>query len=180
MPITVFSRRRSLRTIAATFAVTALLVAGAGSRTSLLADSNHDDDDSSLRGSWDITITTTPNPPFAVPFRILRTVTGVGVVDSYAFPPITPTAGALINSSGHGSWKKASGRRHFTVLVKYFQLNPATPLAVLDSIGTVRENITLSADGNSYTSFFWTEIALPDGTVIVQNSGSTTAKRIQP
>jgi hypothetical protein len=180
MPINALAGRRSLRTIAATFAITSLLVAGAGSRTSLLADSNHDNDKNTLKGSWDITITTTPNPPFAVPFRILRTVTGTGVVDAYAFPPITPTAGALINSSGHGSWKKVDGHRHFTVVVKYFQLNPATPLAVLDSIGTVTENITMSADGNSYSSFFLTEIALPDGTVIIQNSGSTTATRIQP
>jgi hypothetical protein len=158
-------------------ALVAALVAAAGTWTMLRADSDDHGADA-LKGSWDITITTTPNPPFAVPFRILRTVSEDGVVDAYAFPSITPTQGALVNSSGHGSWKRA-GRRQFTVIVKYFQLNPSNPLAVLDSIGTVRENITMSADGNSYKSFFWTDIALPDGTVIIQNSGETTAKRIK-
>ena len=65
------------------------------------------------------------------------------------------------------------------MIVEYFQLNPSTPLSVLDSIGTVRENITMAPDGDSYTSFFWTDIALPDGTVIIQNSGATKAKRIK-
>lgn len=158
-------------------AFVATLVAAAGTWTLLRANSD-DHAANALKGSWDITITTTPNPPFAVPFRILRTVSEDGVVDAYAFPPITPTQGALINSSGHGSWKRV-GRLQFTAIVKYFQLNPSNPLAVLDSIGTVRENITLSADGNSYESVFWTDIALPDGTVIIQNSGSTTATRIE-
>lgn len=158
-------------------ALLATVIAAVGSWAPLRADSD-DHGGNALRGSWDITITTTPNPPFATPFRILRTVSKDGVVDAYAFPSITPTQGALVNSSGHGSWKNA-GHRQFTVIVKYFQLNPANPLAVLDSIGTVRENITMSADGNSYVSFFWTDIALPDGTVIIKNSGQTTAKRIK-
>ena len=159
-------------------ALTGCLVAILASPVSLRADSD-DHAGNSLKGSWDITITTTPNPPFAVPFRILRTVSSEGVVDAYAFPPITPTVGALINSSGHGSWKKAHGRRAYTVIVKYFQLDPSNFFAVLNSVGTVREEITLAPDGNSYTSVFQTDIALPDGTVIIQNSGATTATRIQ-
>jgi hypothetical protein len=168
--------RRGRATVFA-LAIAAILVATAGDRTVLRADSD-EHGAKALEGSWDITITTTPNPPFATPFRILRTVSESGVVDAYAFPSITPTQGALVNSAGHGVWDKA-GHNQFKVLVKYFQLNPANPLAVLDSIGTVRENITMGADGNSYKSFFWTEIALPNGTVIIQNSGETTAKRIK-
>ena len=131
-----------------------------------------------LQGSWDVTITTTPNPPFQIPFRILRTVGSVGVVDAYAFPSITPTAGPLINSAGHGSWSRI-GPREFSVTVQYFQLNPSAPLDKLDSVGKVRENIRLSSDGNSYSSVFQTEIFLPDGTLIIQNSGRTEARRIQ-
>lgn len=132
----------------------------------------------SLEGSWDVTITTTPDPPFATPFRILRTVSADGVVDAYAFPPITPTTGALINSSGHGTWERSRGARQFKVIVKYFQIDPANFFAVLDSVGTVREDITLAPDGNSYLSSFWTEVALPDGTVVATNVGETTATRI--
>lgn len=135
------------------------------------------DDSRTLEGSWEIVITTTPNPPFKIPFRILRTVTHVGVVDAYAFPSITPTPGALINSGGHGSWMKI-GPRLYSATVEYFQLNPSAPLDKLDTVGKVRENIEISRDGNSYVSIFETTIFLPNGTQIIQNSGRTEGKRI--
>lgn len=135
------------------------------------------DDAHTLEGSWDIVITTTPNPPFQIPFRILRTVTRVGVVDAYAFPSITPTPGALINSGGHGSWMKI-GPRLYSATVEYFQLNPSAPLDKLDTVGKVRENIEISKDGNSYISTFETTISLPDGTEIIHNAGRTEGKRI--
>lgn len=159
-------------------ALVATLVAVVEGGTRLRADVTDDQSANALKGSWDIVVTTTPNPPFAAPFRILRTVSADGVVDAYAFPPVTPTPGALVNSSGHGSWQR-TGRFQFTSVVKYFQLNPANFFGVLDSIGTLRENITIAPDGNSYTSVFWTEIAQPDGTVIIQNNGQTTAQRIR-
>jgi hypothetical protein len=137
-------------------------------------------EDRRLEGAWDIVITTTPNPPFAVPFRILRTITASGVTDSYAFPSITPTqptgASPLVNSSGHGDWGVLS-HGYYSVTVKYFQLNPIK-LDVLDTVGTVRENIRLSPDGNSYDSVFETTIALPNGQVIIPNAGRTHATRI--
>ena len=136
-------------------------------------------EDRLLEGAWDITITTTPNPPFAVPFRILRTVTSAGVTDAYAFPPITPTkptTAPLINTSGHGDWGVLS-HGYYTVTVKYMQLNPAL-LDVLDSVGEVRENIRMAPDGNSYTSVFETTITLANGATIT-NQGRTQATRIR-
>jgi hypothetical protein len=136
-------------------------------------------EDRQLEGAWDIVITTTPNPPFAVPFRILRTVTPTGVVDAYAFPSITPTKPTgvpLVNTSGHGNWGVLD-HGYYSVTVKYFQLN-ASALNVLDSVGTVRENIRMAPDGNSYTSVFETTIALPGG-VTITNQGRTEATRIR-
>lgn len=132
------------------------------------------EDDQTLQGSWDITITT---PPGLGPFKILRTVSTTGVVDAYAFPPFTPTPGA-VNSAGHGSWERISNRT-YSVTVKYFQLNYAASPNVLDSIGVVRETITLSKDGKSYTSHFETTISLPNGQVIITNAGATTGTRIE-
>jgi len=43
----------------------------------------------------------------------------------------------------------------------------------------VTELITVSRDGNSYTSQFVTEIHLPDGTLIFTNQGGTIATRIK-
>ncbi len=135
------------------------------------------EDDNTLQGSWDVTINTPPNFP---PLKILRTVTSTGVVDAYAFPPITFTPGALVNSAGHGTWKRI-GNRTYSVTVKYFQLNPANNATfnVLDSIGTVRETVHVSKDGNAYTSEFATEIHGPDGTLMLQNAGTTTATRME-
>jgi hypothetical protein len=156
-------------------AICLVVVGGIGSQ---LHGQQNDRNEPQLQGSWDVTITTTPNPPFAIPFRILRTVGADGVVDAYAFPAITPTDGPLINSAGHGSWKKI-GPREFSVTVQYFQLNPAAPVDKLDSIGKVRETIKLSADGKTYTSDFQTAIYLPNGSVAITNSGKTAGRRIQ-
>jgi hypothetical protein len=132
-----------------------------------------DDDDHGIDGTWDISIPGTP-------FRILRTITDSGVVDAYAFPPITFTPGPLVNSAGHGVWKHI-GDRTYSVTVKYFQLNPANNASfnVLDSIGTVRETVHLSKDGKHYTSEFETDINLPNGTLLLQNKGTTTATRME-
>ncbi len=137
-------------------------------------------EDRQLEGAWDVVITTTPQPPFAGPFRILRTVTSVGVTDAYAFPSITPTqatgASPLVNSSGHGDWGVLD-HGLYSVTVKYFQLNPIK-LDVLDTVGTVRENIRMAPDGNSYSSVFETTVALPNGVTIITNQGRTQATRI--
>jgi len=136
-------------------------------------------EDRQLEGAWDIIINTTPNPPFATPFRILRTVTSAGVTDAYAFPSITPNKPAGVpfaNTSGHGDWGVLD-HGYYSVTVKYFQLNPSS-LDVLDSVGTVRENIRMAPDGNSYTSVFETTIDLGKGVTIV-NQGRTVATRIK-
>jgi len=130
------------------------------------------DDGGKLEGSWNITITGTP-------FRILRTVTEGGVVDGYAFPPFSPTAGALVNSGGHGNWKKI-GPQKYAVTVHYFQLNPAlnSTFNILDTVGKVVETIEVSKDGQTYTSVFSTNISFPDGTPFLTNPGATSAQRI--
>ncbi len=132
-----------------------------------------------LEGAWDISITLPDGSP--TPFRILRTVTPTGIVDSYAFPPFTFTPGA-VNSSGHGDWQRTSNTI-FNATVRYFQLKYLAAPGfgqVIDTIGTVRETIKISDDGNSYVSEFTTTISLPNGTVVGTNPGKTVAKRIVP
>ncbi len=158
---------RQVRLLAITSAIGLALALSVGSGVAI---ADHDDSPK-LEGSWMITITGTP-------FKILRTFTDGGVVDAYAFPPITPTPGPLINSGGHGNWKKI-GPRTFAVTVKYFQLNPQlnSTFQILDSLGTVRETVVLSKDGQSYTSVFQTVVELSGGGII-PNAGATTATRI--
>jgi hypothetical protein len=153
--------------VLAVITIFGVLAAGGAKWSQLRGDQN----DNGLQGSWEIQISGTP-------FRILRTIGPEGVVDSYDFPPITPTQGALVNSGGHGNWSKI-GPNEYSVTVEYFQLNPTAAFdKQLDSVGKVRENIRVSKDGKSYVSIFETTISLPDGTPIIPNSGRTTATKI--
>jgi hypothetical protein len=136
-----------------------------------------------LRGSWEIKITQpdlTPLP-FGLDFRILRTVTSDGVVDAYAFPGFGEQGPQpdLVSNPGHGIWKKEGRGRKYSAVVKYFQINQAAFPFVLHSTGKVTEQITLSRDGDTYTSQFVTEIFRPDGTLIFTNAGGTIATRIK-
>jgi hypothetical protein len=142
-----------------------------------------DNEERGLRGSWEIKITQPDfSPlPFGLDFRILRTVTSDSVIDAYAFPGFGaagPQFG-LVSNPGHGTWSNAGGPRQYKAIVKYFQIDQSNFPFVLHSTGTVTEEITVSRDGDSYTSQFVTEIHLPDGTLIFTNQGGTIAKRIK-
>lgn len=144
---------------------------------------SQENEERGLRGSWEIKITQPDfSPlPFGLDFRILRTVTSESVVDAYAFPGFGaagPQPG-LVSNSGHGTWKNAGRPRQYKAIVKYFQIDQASFPFVLHSTGTVTEQITVSRDGDSYTSQFVTEIHLPDGTLIFTNQGGTIAARIK-
>ena len=136
-----------------------------------------------LKGSWEIKLTQPDlSPlPFGLDFRILRTVTSESVVDAYAFPgfgPAGPQFG-LVSNSGHGIWVNAGAPRQYKAVVKYFQIDQAAFPFVLHSTGTITEQITVSRDGESYTSRYVTEIHQPDGTLIFTNEGGMIATRIK-
>lgn len=136
-----------------------------------------------LKGSWEIQITQPDLQPlpYGLDFRILRTVTQDGVVDSYAFPgfgPAGPQPG-LFSNGGHGDWSNAGGPRKYNAVVKYFQIDQTAFPYVLNSTGKVTEQIRVSRDGNSYTSTFTTEIYNPAGVKIFTNVGGSIAKRIK-
>jgi len=171
-----------LKRVLTAVALVGVLATAAASGPQLLAASAGNEE-RGLRGSWEITVTQPDlSPlPFGLDFRILRTVTSDGVVDAYAFPgfgPAGPQPG-LVSNSGHGTWENAGGPRQYKAVVKYFQIDQAAFPFVLHSTGTVTEQITVSQDGDSYTSRFVTEIHQPNGTLIFTNQGGTIATRIK-
>jgi len=144
---------------------------------------SQENEERGLQGSWEIKITQPDfSPlPFGLDFRILRTVTSESVVDAYAFPGFGaagPQFG-LVSNAGHGTWRNAGRPREYKAIVKYFQIDQASFPFVLHSTGTVTEQITVSRDGDSYTSQFVTDIHRPDGTLIFTNQGGTIATRIK-
>jgi hypothetical protein len=171
-----------MKRVLARVAVVGVLATAVASGPQLLAASA-ENEERGLKGSWEIKITQPDlSPlPFGLDFRILRTVTSESVVDAYAFPgfgPAGPQFG-LVSNSGHGTWSNAGGPRRYKAVVKYFQIDQAAFPFVLHSTGTVTEQITVSRDGDSYTSRFVTEVHLPDGTLIFTNQGGTVATRIK-
>jgi hypothetical protein len=171
-----------MKRVLARVALAGALATAVASGPALWAASG-ENEERGLKGSWEIRITQPDlSPlPFGLDFRILRTVTSESVVDAYAFPGFGaagPQFG-LVSNSGHGSWKNAGQPRQYRAIVKYFQIDQTSFPFVLHSTGTVTELITVSRDGNSYTSQFVTEIHLPDGTLIFTNQGGTIATRIK-
>jgi len=171
-----------LKRVLTVVALVGVLASAVASGPQLLAASA-ENEERGLKGSWEIKVTQPDlSPlPFGLDFRILRTVTSESVVDAYAFPgfgPAGPQPG-LVSNSGHGTWEKAGGARQYTAVVKYFQIDQAAFPFVLHSTGTITEQITMSGDGDAYTSRFVTEIHLPDGTLIFTNQGGTIATRIK-
>jgi len=156
------------------------MVVGSGPQVRAASEQN---EERGLRGSWEIKITQPDlSPlPFGLDFRILRTVTSDSVIDSYAFPgfgPAGPQPG-LFSNSGHGGWDQAGAARKYNVIVKYFQIDQTTFPFILHSTGKVTEEITVSRDGQSYTSQFTTQIYRPDGTLIFTNTGGSVGTRIK-
>ncbi|HEY2120404.1 MAG TPA: hypothetical protein VGH37_14540 [Candidatus Acidoferrum sp.] len=135
-----------------------------------------------LDGAWDVVIwlPVCGGDFCATPYRILRTISPVGITDGYGFPALTNTPGA-VNSSGHGDYARI-GNNLYSATVKYFELTYNSPLppfgSVVSSIETVQETIALSADGNSYESQFLTTFTSPSGVVLATNGGKTKATRI--
>ena len=118
----------------------------------------------------------------------VRTVAPAGVTDSYSFPPL----GFVLfqfgqpggtNGPGNGDYKRI-GYNLYSATVKYYELNyslgtPQNGFSPLEAVGTVRENIKLSADGNSYESDFVTTFTDGAGNPApFPNYGKTKATRI--
>ncbi len=124
------------------------------------SDSDSDSDgDCTLAGSWRAIVD--GNPANVALFTFGEDQTTVSSIsDSTA-------------STGHGAWEEAGGSRSFTSKNQAFLFTPGGTLNV-----TLRDEIELSSDCDSYTSAFETELSLLDGTVVSVVTGSSAAQRI--
>jgi hypothetical protein len=101
-------------------------------------------------------------------FRIQNTMNQGG---TFAGQGSTASPGGGI---GLGSWKRESANT-YTVLMTFFQFNDD-----LSPAGTVRakKTLTLSADGNSYTSTIARQVLDSSGAVVGQSCATEDAKRL--
>ena len=77
--------------------------------------------------------------------------------------------------SGHGAWKRTSGRQ-FTTTNVIFGYGPDGNLAV---IVTGNSEVEVSSNGNSYDGVFQAEVRDLSGNLLVVNSGTLSATRLE-
>jgi len=88
----------------------------------------------------------------------------------------TDNAPPTSHGPGLGRWRHLSGR-NYGALFQFFNFNPDGSYAGLQKI---RRKITLSADGNSYTSVVTFESFDPNGNLLFSGCGSESATRLRP
>ena len=135
----------------------------------------NDGGDQGLVGSYFGTVTAT-DPPLGQFNDVISFHDGGVVTESRRYYiPVTPI-GSLLETTGHGAWKR-TGNRTFEAFFR-FLLQQAPPSAG-EPIGTdnIRLFLRLQRDG-SLTGTFESNIKAVDGTVIFTARGTFTAERI--
>ena len=136
-----------------------------GLATAALADSDSDDRGGrSIVGSWEATSTLQPSGEVAPGFFTFhRDRTWIASTNDAAF------------GNAHGAWKRTSGRT-FLGTNKGFVYAPDGQAAL---VVTNRVEITVGADGDSFTAEFEGDVSLLDGTLIDSFTGTATGTRIE-
>ncbi len=143
--------------------VAALLMLGLATTAMADSDSDSDSDSVSIVGSWEV-LSTLSSGNQAPSFFTFET------------GKIWLSTGNLGNLSvAHGAWER-TGSRTFEATNKGFIYAPDGSLSLLIKN---QGSLEVSADGNSLTAAFASEISIPGGPVIDSLSGTATGTRIQ-
>jgi hypothetical protein len=135
-----------------------------------------------LSGSWNMTITAT-EPPGLPPFKGLITFTRDGeVVESRRlYVPATPF-GPLLETPGHGAWKRTEEGRFAVAFRFLLQAAPNNPIFTNgEDLGTdnIRLQIEPENGGDSFTGTFRSQVKDPGGNVVFEARGTVAGTRIR-
>jgi hypothetical protein len=136
-----------------------------------------------LEGSWAMTITAT-EPPGLPPFKGLITFTPNGDVIETRRPyvPFTPF-GPVLESSGHGAWKRTGAREFSAAFLFLIQAAPNNAVFTNgEDLGTdnIRLFLRVSRSGETFTGTFMSAAKDADGNVVFEARGTVTGTRLQP
>ena len=140
------------------------------------------DDAQHLGGSWAMTITAA-EPPGLPPFKGLITFTRDGEVfeSRRLYVPATPF-GPLLETPGHGAWRR-TGEGRFAVSFQFLlQAAPNNQIFTNgEDLGTdnIRLLIEPDAAGNSFTGTFKSQVKDPGGNVVFEARGTVAGSRIR-
>jgi hypothetical protein len=129
--------------------------------------------DQGLVGSYigRVTAVDTPLPPFT---DLVSFLPGGVVVESrrYAVQP-GPPFGTLIETTGHGAWKR-TGNRTFQAYFRFLLQD----LASTGEVGTDNVTLDVTLDGDTLSGTFASEVRDPADNPVETFSGTYTASRI--
>jgi len=157
-----------------------LLAGGAAAGAAMLASTPaahaHDGDGDDIVGSWFARITATDPPLGSFDSIMSFQVGGVFNESRRYYVPETPL-GPLLETSGHGAWKRSRGRDYRAFF--RFLLQQAPPSAGAP-VGTdnIRLAVELDRRGNSFAGTFESTIRDVGGAVIFTVRGTVAAERI--
>lgn len=141
-----------------------------------ISNSPQDEQDNALTGVWQSvspTVDCQTGVPNSPPIRVLFNFMQGGTMSESD----TNEIDGPYRAPSEGIWKRTSGR-NYTALYLYYVFNPDRTFAVTIKL---RENITLSRNGNSFTGRGTFAVFLPDDDVnpIVTGCFTDTAHRLQ-
>jgi hypothetical protein len=158
-----------------------LLTSGAAGAAALAAapaaQAHGGSGDDELVGSWYSTITAT-DPPLGSFVSLMSAHEGGVFTESRRYYiPATPL-GPLLETSGHGAWKR-TGNRAYTAFFR-FLLQQAPPSAGAP-LGTdnIRLVLRLARDGDSFAGTFESNIRDLTGAVVFTARGTVAGERIE-
>jgi hypothetical protein len=153
--------------------ITATVVTSAGVAVPATADAEHHNA-REIDGSWFGTVTAT-DPPLGEFNDLISFHTGGVVTESRRYSvPGTPF-GTLLETTGHGAWKKTGRRTHeafFRFLLQ--QAESGAPIGT----DNVRLRLTLDSTGRRLTGTFESQIKDVADTVLLTVRGAYAATRI--
>jgi len=137
-------------------------------------------DSPKIEGSWAGTVTAT-DPPLGSFADLITLMPKGGVIESRRlYVPETPM-GPLLETPGHGEWKKTGDREFQINFVFLLQGAPDNPNARGAEIGTdnVSLKVQINEDGTTLNGSFKSDVKTPDGHILLTTIGTYTATRIQ-
>jgi hypothetical protein len=151
-----------------------LLVTAAAAVVTTPAGARADHDDRTIAGSWFGTVTAT-DPPLGQFTNLISFHEGGIVNESRRYLVKGTPLGDLLETTGHGAWKKI-GRREYEAFFRFLLQNHDTSAPI--GTDNIRLSLELSRDGNTLSGTFQSQIKTETGDVVFQAAGDYSATRI--
>ena len=136
-------------------------------------------DQRTIEGSWIGTVTAV-NPPLGSFANLITFIPKGGVIESRRSYADTP-AGSLLETPGHGEWKKVGVKEYQVNYTFLLQGAPDNPKARGVALGTetISLRLRLNRQGTQLSGTFRSDAKDPNGNIVFTTTGTYSATRIE-